>query len=176
LHVLDDAAADLCSLSFSALGVDLVDPPFQPGETAHQAHKWCHQDEPHADSDENPDNVVCRAILATSAFMMIATSLVVTALMVATSLVVITLVVVVIVMVATSQVSSVILIFLVIKELNFLGFGLVTAELMHLAHLLVEVVLAVELNEAENRSEENQESDFSQGAGVPAPVFELGFL
>jgi len=90
-------------------------------------------------------------LAATSTLVMITTFMMVTSsVIVASSVMVATSVVVILMTIAISQVSAVMLIFLVIKELNFFRFAMVIAKLVDLVHLLVEAVLAVELSEAQN--------------------------
>lgn len=82
----------------------------------------------------------------------------------------------VMVIVMASEVSATVLIFIEESDIMLLGLIVLTAKLVHLFHLLVEMVTAVELSDAEHCSEEDQESDLAQGAVVFTPVLVLGLL
>jgi hypothetical protein len=180
LHVLDNAAADLDSLSFSALGVDLVDSELQPGELAHHAHQRWDQNEPHSHSEESLEfTVVAAAVFALASLvvvfaLVVVTTLVMVIIMAVTASLPVAALVMVIVM--ASEVSATVLIFIEESDIMLLGLIVLTAKLVHLFHLLVEMVTAVELSDAEHGSEEDQESDLAQGAVVFTPVLVLGLL
>jgi len=80
----------------------------------------------------------------------------------------------VMVIVMASEVSATVLIFIEESDIMLLGLIVLTAKLVHLFHLLVEMVTAVELSDAEYGGEEDQESDLAQGAVVFTPVLVLG--
>jgi len=123
--------------------------------------------------------VVAAAVFALASLVVVFALVVVTTLVmviimaVTASLPVATLVMVI---VMASEVSATVLIFIEESDIMLLGLIVLTAKLVHLFHLLVEMVTAVELSDAEYGGEEDQESDLAQGAVVFTPVLVLGLL
>jgi hypothetical protein len=123
--------------------------------------------------------VVAAAVFALASLVVVFALVVVTTLVmviimaVTASLPVATLVMVI---VMASEVSATVLIFIEESDIMLLGLIVLTAKLVHFFHLLVEMVTAVELSDAEHGGEEDQESDLAQGAVVFTPVLVLGLL